>query len=238
MANDIQWRDIYLNDEKTDYQIANDGQVKNTSSGIIRKPHLTDNGYLHIVLYHRREPYSFLIHQLVANYFLINDDPEHKTQIDHIDGNKQNNHYLNLEWVTPKENKRRSIELGLCNPHHGHQPRGSKSGVSKYTEKDAHSVCKLLESGLSNKKISDSLNVSSEFVRSIKRKQAWVHISENYRLPETEKRMYYPKEVRDTIKRLIDDGKSNYDIAVSVGLADPNGYGRSYVSTIRRRYVR
>ena len=238
MLNIVQWKDIYLNNMESDYQISNDGQVKNKTTGNIRKPHLTSNGYLHIILYQHGEKYSFLIHQLVANYFLINDDPEHKTQIDHIDGNKQNNNCLNLEWVTPKENKRRSIELGLCNPHHGHQVCGSKSGVSKYTEKDAHSVCKLLESGLSNKKISDRLNVSSEFVRSIKRKQAWVHISDNYKIPDSEKRIYYSKEIRDNIKRLIDDGKSNYDIAVSIGLTDPNGYGKSYVSTIRRRYVR
>lgn len=44
------------------------------------------------------------IHRLVAETYLDNDDPENKTVVDHIDGNKKNNDLSNLEWVTPQEN--------------------------------------------------------------------------------------------------------------------------------------
>ena len=47
------------------------------------------------------------IHRMVASAFVHNDDPATKTCVDHIDGDKHNNHYTNLEWVTRSENHKR-----------------------------------------------------------------------------------------------------------------------------------
>lgn len=47
------------------------------------------------------------IHRMVATHFVDNDDPVVKTCVDHIDGNKHNNHFTNLEWVTRSENHKR-----------------------------------------------------------------------------------------------------------------------------------
>ena len=48
--------------------------------------------------------------------------------VDHIDSNKQNNHYTNLEWVTIRENTLRAERLGL------RKIQGEYNGNSKYTE--------------------------------------------------------------------------------------------------------
>ena len=50
------------------------------------------------------------IHRLVAENFIPN--PEHKTEINHLDCNPANNHVDNLQWVTSKENKDYAFEFG------------------------------------------------------------------------------------------------------------------------------
>lgn len=75
----------------------------------IRKPGLTA-GYRSLVLsvdgIHKDE----LVHRLIALTFIPN--PFHLPQVDHIDGNRENNDVSNLRWVTNKENIHNSIDKG------------------------------------------------------------------------------------------------------------------------------
>lgn len=77
----------------------------------ILKPSKARNGYLIVVLCNREKKTGKLVHRLVAEAFVPN--PENKSQVNHIDGNKINNKVENLEFVTAKENTNKAYEIGL-----------------------------------------------------------------------------------------------------------------------------
>lgn len=96
------------------YQVSNFGRVKRiykNGKQRVLKPVLNRNGYLRICLSKGNEKKIFSIHRLVAQAFIPN--PLSKPQINHIDGNKLNNHVENLEWVTGSENQRHAVGTGL-----------------------------------------------------------------------------------------------------------------------------
>ena len=93
-----------------DYFISDSGQVEN-QYGRILKPDKLINGYLRIELSTDKVKNRYRIHRLVAEYFIPN--PDNKTQVNHKDGNKENNNVDNLEWVTNSENMIHALNNGL-----------------------------------------------------------------------------------------------------------------------------
>lgn len=54
---------------------------------------------------------NLYVHRMVAECWL--DNPDNLPEVNHIDGNKLNNHVDNLEWCTSSHNKRHAIKEGL-----------------------------------------------------------------------------------------------------------------------------
>nr|DAX43153.1 MAG TPA: homing endonuclease [Caudoviricetes sp.] len=67
--------------------------------------------YKQVSLWKENKGTSYYVHRLVAEAFIPN--PEGKPEVNHIDGNRQNNHISNLEWVTSGENSLHASKTGL-----------------------------------------------------------------------------------------------------------------------------
>lgn len=124
------------------YQISSYGQVRSLDrfDGIrYRKGQLIalamkKNGYLQVGLRKDGKRKWFGVHRLVAIHFI--DNPLNKSQVNHIDCNKQNNHVSNLEWVSPEENMKHARDNGLMKPPAGeHHPCYGKFGEKSRSAK-------------------------------------------------------------------------------------------------------
>lgn len=117
------WKNIIINDKKTNYSISSEGQVRNDLTNRILKQQI-QNGYCHCTLSVDKKPKRCRVHRLVAIAFI--DNPENKEFVNHKDGNRQNNKVDNLEWVTPSENTKHAIQTGLTTS-------GKKRAVVQYS---------------------------------------------------------------------------------------------------------
>ena len=102
------------------YEISNFGNVrsldknrayKNTTRNIKGKILKSCNclGYKILTLSKDNIKTNYRVHRIVAEHFINN--PDNKPYVNHIDGNKSNNQYSNLEWVTAKENTEHSLYI-------------------------------------------------------------------------------------------------------------------------------
>ncbi|MBW7632634.1 NUMOD1 domain-containing DNA-binding protein [Bacillus licheniformis] len=113
-----EWKRIYINGTETVYEISNTGRCRNITKkswktkGVLRPRVNNKSGYVQYCIVHQSKKYYMYAHRLVATYFL---EENKNLQVNHKDGDKQNNHKNNLEWVTGKENMRHCFDTGLSN---------------------------------------------------------------------------------------------------------------------------
>lgn len=135
------------------YEVSNTGLVRNKRTGRVLKPLVLTKGYLGVRLYHEGNGKTLKIHRLVAlafvkGHFLF-------AQVNHLDGDKTNNNYENLEWCTNLENHEHKMVSGLnkCD--------------RQYSDITYQKVIELHKSGASTRQIALLTRVSKSQVHKI-----------------------------------------------------------------------
>ena len=169
------WKDVV--DYKDSYEVSNLGKVRsyrNYQWGLKDKPHIKKQvscgrqmDYLCVNLLGKVKR----VHRLVAKAFIPN--PENKKYVNHIDGDKTNNHVSNLEWCTAKENTKHAYDIGLIDN------KGENCVTSKLTKKDVIEIRKTYKTGnYTQKEISEAWGVSRSQIGFIVNRKRWKHIKE------------------------------------------------------------
>ena len=113
-----QWKPIQ--EFNGEYEVSNLGRVRSMKRyygvvGRIMPQTIQRKGYYAVTFWMNNKAYCRKVHRLVIEAFTPN--PDSLPCINHIDGNKLNNHVSNLEWCTYQANMQHAVHTGLTHPH-------------------------------------------------------------------------------------------------------------------------
>lgn len=161
--------------------VSNLGNVRDHDTKEIYKiyyPKDPSGRYLYPIIYVAKGKHMYIqrVAQLVAKAFVPNDDPINKIEVNHIDGNKWNSWYKNLEWVTSSGNKLHAIDLGIMHVY------GEDNPNSKCKNDQIRQVCEILqaEPDIDFRIVSERTGVPVRIVGRVFRRECWKQISEGY----------------------------------------------------------
>lgn len=143
------------------YEVSNYGRFRR-AGGRILNLYLGGNGYAYASVRKDGRWVKPLLHRLVIFAFLP-PAPGQGYQVNHKDAVKTNNHVGNLEWVTPRENIRHAIAMGLrSKPSPQPEPY-------KLTSEDAEAIRTALVSGVQRKYLAVQYGVAAATIYHIQR---------------------------------------------------------------------
>lgn len=133
-------------------------------------------GYPIVSMYYKKDNNEYklktkAVHRIVAETFIYNNNPEIKNQVNHIDGNKENNKVENLEWCTNQENREHAVNNGLVADKKGEK---QNTAILNYKQ-----VIDIYTSNKSRLHMSKKYNVSKHTISHIRGDNTWTHVTKN-----------------------------------------------------------
>lgn len=188
---------VIMHGKVTKYVVDNEGHVFNTITGHQLKWKTDSKGYYTVTLSENGIHQDKRVHVLVALGFVNNPQPDRFKIVNHLDGNKKNPKYTNLEWTDHSGNVRHAIENGLM--HFKNEENASNAIL---TNEQVHKICKMMEDGnLSQREISKIMGIKEYLVREIKLGNNWKTISCHYKIENC--KLDIKKNLNEEIVRYI-----------------------------------
>lgn len=226
--------------DKNRYVISNYGKIINFNTNHVMKAELNKHGYYKISLrtsLTMKKDKTVLVHRLVCWEFC-----KHKegcTIVNHKDGNKANNYYKNLEWVTYSENSKHAFITGLTSP------------VTSFPDELIEEICQFLMNGNNTYDIymhyyPDSKNTDEHasfynLILGIRNKTVRTRICGKYKFPKSCKSSMvdnlYSKNELKVMYKYINKGYTDNQILRILGFTDfhsSNNEAKKYREKLRR----
>ncbi|KVE40045.1 HNH endonuclease [Burkholderia sp. BDU5] len=169
------WKEI---PDFPDYAVSDHGRVKRLTSrtcaragSILRAcARSKDRPYLSVDLCANGKRRTEMVHILVARAFL-DPVPFAGAEVNHIDGDKTNPHFENLEWVTSSGNSLHAYAAGLADA------KGEANGQAKLTAAQVLEI-RALSSGRRGEQaaLARQFGVTDSAIRSVLSRKTWSHI--------------------------------------------------------------
>lgn len=182
------WKDI--EGYKGIYKISNLGRVKTLERTVlfghtkrllkegVRTPVKSKEGYWVITLSNKRKKKLFSIHRLVATHFIPN--PNNYPEVNHINGDKEDNDSRNLEWCTRRQNIEHAHTTGLT------KQNGVDSHWAKLTNEQVISIRSIYknEEKVTYKDLAKKFEVSEGIIGRVVRRESYKMTEEIERITE------------------------------------------------------
>lgn len=198
------------------------------------------SNYLSVTLldFQNEKQYKVKVHRLVAYLYCPNYSVTNLNVVDHIDGDKLNNHYTNLEWVTSSENQRRAIQLGLRNFN---STSGESHYLSTFTEAQlreclSHPYFKPLMSLKNFKAIVAPLNCTLAQTKSLLYGNSWLSVTKDYGIvkrDELEDRADPDKSRKLTKEQVLEIHKHLFDGKTDTEIGNLFNVSNTMINNIR-----
>lgn len=186
------FKDItYPGIKKNMYMVSNYGNILNKKTGILKNIKPSKRGYMSAKL--RTEIKGsklYYVHRLVAWEFVPGYGIDGKIDVNHLDTNRSNNYFENLEWCTPSENNfhRYYHGNGFVNLVKPPISIGENHPRNIYDSETIKRICGLIKEGKTNSEIMNNFGYKGQndnkkiysLIYDIRNKRAWAHISKNF----------------------------------------------------------
>ena len=179
------WKDIpYF---RGSYQVSSMGRVRSVDrviackdgsmrkhKGRVLKLHVNKNtGYECLSLCNDGRCNTKTVHRLVLETFKPHVNMN-VLDVNHIDGNKLNNHLTNLEWLTRRDNMLHACDTGLV------RIEGERNPQVKLSNADVLEILQRLDTGETHKDIGLDYGVSRNCITDINKGLTWRSVREEY----------------------------------------------------------